>query len=55
MARGANDADASFVNGLLLGLVAGAALVLILTPSVRTQITQVAQQFGLTDGAARAD
>jgi len=46
------ESDASFVTGLLIGVLAGAALVLILTPEVRAQVQDLARQAGLTPGGA---
>lgn len=43
------SSDASFVTGLLLGLVAGAALVVVLTPEFRTQVRTLAAQMGVDD------
>ncbi|HMA36399.1 MAG TPA: hypothetical protein VKY74_18225 [Chloroflexia bacterium] len=47
MSRPAREADASFGDGLLLGLLVGAGLVLVLSPAVRSRVLSTAQQFGL--------
>jgi len=40
--------DTSFLDGLLLGTLTGAALILAASPFVRDQVQQLASQFGLT-------
>jgi hypothetical protein len=42
-----DKSDASFLNGLILGFVAGAGLVILLSPEVRERVTAFAQQQGL--------
>ncbi|HUS17082.1 MAG TPA: hypothetical protein VM536_18950 [Chloroflexia bacterium] len=42
-----DSSDPSLINGLLLGLLAGAGLVLVGSPLVRDRVNQVAEDFGL--------
>jgi hypothetical protein len=47
-----SDSDASFLNGLILGFVAGAGLVILLSPEVRERVTVFAQEQGFAPNAA---
>ena len=44
--------DASLLNGLILGVAAGAGLVILLSPEVRSRIQAFAQAQGLGPTAA---
>lgn len=46
-----DKSDASLINGLLLGLAVGAALVILLSPEVRGRIQLFAQAQGLGPSA----
>ena len=46
-----DESDASLLNGLLLGLAVGAALVILLSPEVRSRIHTFAQEQGLGPSA----
>jgi hypothetical protein len=39
--------DASLINGLLLGLIAGAGLVLVTSPLVRDRVNRAAEDLGI--------
>ncbi|MDQ2805846.1 MAG: hypothetical protein M3Z04_02815 [Chloroflexota bacterium] len=47
-----DEADASLLNGLILGVVVGAGLVILLSPEVRGRIQAFAQEQGLGPSAA---
>ena len=51
MSTPGKQADASLVMGLVLGLLVGAAVVIVLSPEFRTQVNRVAQELGLNPGA----
>ncbi len=46
-----DESDASLLTGLLLGLAVGAALVILLSPEVRSRIQMFAQEQGLGPSA----
>ncbi len=47
-----DESDASLLNGLILGLVIGAGLVILLSPEVRSRIQSFAEEQGLGPSAA---
>lgn len=47
-----DEGDASLLNGLILGVAAGAGLVILLSPEVRSRIQAFAQAQGLGPSAA---
>jgi hypothetical protein len=44
------DSDTSLVNGLIFGLIAGAALVIVLSPEFRARIDTALRDLGVDTG-----
>ena len=45
------DSDTSLINGLIIGLLAGAALVIVLSPEFRARIDTALRDLGVETGA----
>ena len=51
MSAPARDSDTSLINGLIFGLIAGAALVIVLSPEFRARIDTALRDLGVDTGA----
>jgi hypothetical protein len=51
MSASPRDSDTSLINGLIFGLIAGAALVVVLSPEFRARIDTALRDLGVDTGA----